>query len=120
MLGLRDDIDSILTAADVFVQPSLSEGLPLAVLEAMGFGLPVVATRVGGVPEAVVDGDTGYLVPPGNPEALAAALARVIESADRGTSMGAAGRDRAVAKFSVERMADAYRQLFRELRGLCS
>jgi glycosyltransferase involved in cell wall biosynthesis len=100
LLGLRDDVDTILTAADIFVQPSLSEGLPLAVLEAMGFGLPIVATRV-------------------DPEALAAALTRVIESADCGTSMGTAGRERAAAEFSVERMTDAYRQLYYQLRGRC-
>jgi glycosyltransferase involved in cell wall biosynthesis len=117
LLGLRDDVDTILTAADVFVQPSLSEGLPLAVLEAMGFGLPVVATRVGGVPEAVVDGNTGYLVPPSDPDALAAALSRVIESVDGGVSMGASGRERAAAEFSVERMTDAYEQLYHQLRG---
>ena len=117
LLGLRDDVDTILTAADIFAQPSLSEGLPLAVLEAMSFGLPVIATRVGGIPEAVVDGETGYLVPPGDPETLAAALTRVIESADRGASMGSAGRERAAAEFSVERMTDAYRQLYHELRG---
>lgn len=117
LLGLRDDVDTILTAADIFVQPSLSEGLPLAVLEAMAFGLPVVATRVGGVPEAVVDGDTGYLVPAGDPEALGTALARLIESPDRGRSMGAAGRERAEAGFSVQRMTDTYRQLYLELSG---
>ena len=79
--------------------------------------MPVVATRVGGIPEAVVNRDTGYLVPPGDPQALAAALARVIESAERGASMGAAGRERGAAEFSMERMTDAYRQLYHELRA---
>jgi glycosyltransferase involved in cell wall biosynthesis len=117
LLGLRDDVETVLAAADVFVQPSLSEGLPLAVLEAMGNGLPVVATRVGGVPEALVDGKTGFLVPPGDPEALAAALKRVLDSADRGACMGSAARERAEAEFSVDRMTDRYRQLYDELRG---
>ena len=88
LLGLRDDVETVFAAADVFVQPSLSEGLPLAVLEAMANGLPVVATRVGGIPEAVVDGKTGLLVPPGDPAALAAALAAVLDADDRGACDG--------------------------------
>jgi glycosyltransferase involved in cell wall biosynthesis len=117
LLGLRDDVDTVLAAADVFAQPSLSEGLPLAVLEAMAHGLPVVATRVGGIPEAVIDGQTGFLVAPGDPAALAAALARALETGDRGNSFGSAGRARAEAEFSVERMAQRYRQRYAELCG---
>jgi glycosyltransferase involved in cell wall biosynthesis len=115
LLGLRDDVGTVLAAGDVFVQPSLSEGLPLAVLEAMASGLPVVATRVGGVHEAVADGTTGFLVPPGDPAALAAALARVLESPDRGAALGSAGRARVEAEFSVARMADHYRSLYAAL-----
>jgi glycosyltransferase involved in cell wall biosynthesis len=112
LLGLRDDVETVFAAGDVFVQPSLSEGLPLAVLEAMAHGLPVVASRVGGIPEAVVDGESGFLVPSGDPRALAAALARVLDAGDRGAALGAAARARAVAEFSVERMAERYRELY--------
>ena len=98
LLGLRDDVDTVLAAGDVFVQPSRSEGLPLAVLEAMAAGLPVVATRVGGVAEAVAEGETGYLVPSGDPPALAAALRKVLAAPDRGAALGARGRQRAGAR----------------------
>ncbi len=105
LLGLRDDIPRLLAAADVFVQPSLSEGMPLAVLEAMAASLPVVASRVGGVHEAVADGETGRLVPSGRPPELAAALAAVLDSADRGAGLGRAGRRRVEAVFSAPAMA---------------
>jgi glycosyltransferase involved in cell wall biosynthesis len=112
LLGLRDDVDTVLAAGDVFVQPSRSEGLPLAVLEAMAAGLPVVATRVGGIGEAVADGETGYLVPPAEPPALAAALRKVLAADDRGAALGARGRLRAEREFSVDVMADRYRALY--------
>ena len=99
LLGLRDDVGRVLAAGDVFVQPSRSEGLPLAVLEAMAAHRPVVATRVGGVAEAVLDGETGYLVPPGDPAALAAALDKVLSAPDRGAALGCAGRARVDAEF---------------------
>ena len=117
LLGLRDDVETVFAAGDVFAQPSLSEGLPLAVLEAMASALPVVASRVGGIPEAVQDGRTGFLTPPADPEALAAALARVLESGERGASLGQAGRERAIAEFSVDHMVNRYRELYARLRG---
>ena len=104
----------MLRAADVFVHPSRLEGLPLAILEAMAAGLPVVASSVGGIPEAVVDGETGVLVPPGDPSALAAALLRVLESPDKGAALGARGHARARAEFSLERMTERYRDLYGE------
>jgi glycosyltransferase involved in cell wall biosynthesis len=112
LLGLRDDVPRILAAADVFVQSSRSEGLPLAILEAMGAALPIVATRVGGVPEAVSDGECGRLVPPGDPAALEAALRGVLESPDRGASLARAARRRAEGEFSVARMAERYLALY--------
>jgi glycosyltransferase involved in cell wall biosynthesis len=117
LLGLRDDVDTVFAAGDVFVQPSLSEGLPLAVLEAMAAGLPVVATRVGGIAEAVEDGCTGHLVPPADPERLAGALRLTLELPDRGAALGAAGRARAETEFSVETMARRYRALYARRSG---
>lgn len=109
LLGLRDDVDTVLSAGEVFVQSSLSEGLPLAVLEAMAAGLPVVSTRVGGIGEAVLDGTTGYMVPAADPDRLAEALRRTLEAPDRGATLGAAGRARAESEFSVTAMAERYR-----------
>ncbi|MFO0687461.1 MAG: glycosyltransferase [Myxococcota bacterium] len=113
LLGLRNDVDRLLAAADVFVQPSRSEGLPLAVLEAMAAGLPVVATRVGGMGEAVVDGETGLLVEPERPDILAGALRRLLGDEALRSRLGRAGRARAEAEFSVETMARRYVALYR-------
>lgn len=115
LLGLRNDVDRLLEAADVFVQPSRSEGLPLAVLEAMAAGLPVVATRVGGMGEAIVDGETGILVGPERPGELARALRSLLEDDGLRRRMGIAARERAEAEFSVETMARRYVELFRSL-----
>lgn len=91
LLGQRDDVPQLLAAADVYVSPSLSEGAPVTLLEAMAAGTPVVATRVGGVPEIINDGENGLLVPAGDDGALARALARLLDDhalagrlADRG------------------------------------
>jgi teichuronic acid biosynthesis glycosyltransferase TuaC len=85
----HDEVGWWMAAGDVFVLPSLSEGLPTVVCEAMNCGRPVVATAVDGTPEIVRDGETGLLVPPRDPEALAAALARVLEEPGLAARMGA-------------------------------
>jgi glycosyltransferase involved in cell wall biosynthesis len=90
-VGMRTDVPALLAAADVYVQPSLFEAFPVSVLEAMAVGLPVVATAVGGVPEMVAHGKSGLLVPPARPDALAAAMVQLLDSATR-TAMGASGR----------------------------
>jgi colanic acid/amylovoran biosynthesis glycosyltransferase len=97
-------------AADIFVLSSLWEGCPNVVLEAMAHGLPVVATAVGGIPELVTDGDSGLLVPPGDPDALAAALARLLRDRTLRLAMGEAAR-RSSSRF---RAVDRFRRL-REL-----
>lgn len=112
LLGLRDDIDRVLAAADLFVQPSLSEGLPLAILEAMAAGCPVVATRVGGTEEAVIDGETGLLVAPAAPDELAAALEGLLATPSRLAAMAKAGRARAEADFSARAMAERYAAIY--------
>jgi glycosyltransferase involved in cell wall biosynthesis len=80
------------------------EGCPLTVLEAMAAGVPVVATAVGGVPELIIDGETGYLVAPDRAQPIAAALEAILTDPNRGRALGAAGRQRARALFSHERM----------------
>jgi glycosyltransferase involved in cell wall biosynthesis len=112
----RHDVPRLLAAADVFVLASRSEGHPVSVLEAMAAGLPVVASRVGGVPEQVVDGETGLLVDPGDPEPLAAALERLTDDPALRRRLGAAGRARAEERFDLEPFRRAHLELYsREL-----
>jgi sugar transferase (PEP-CTERM/EpsH1 system associated) len=115
--GARTDIAPLLAAFDVFVLASLSEGISLTLLEAASAGLAIVATRVGGNAEVVVDGETGLLVPSADPAALAEALAAVAARPDR-AALGAAGRARVERRFSVERMAQAYAELYAEVLGI--
>ena len=103
------------TAASVYVQPSRKEGLPLAVLEAMAVGLPVVASAVGGLPEVVDHGTTGLLVPPEDPEALARALASLLTDPCTARRMGAAGRNRVAGRFTKTDMAQRMTAIYEEL-----
>lgn len=113
VLGAIDDVPSVLAGIDVFALSSHVEGLPLAVMEAMACSLPVVATRVGGVPKVVADGGTGLLVPPGDERALRAALARLKDAPLERTLLGEAGRGRAEREFTSSRMLDEYMALYR-------
>ena len=113
--GQRADVARLLGALDIFVLPSLREALPIAVMEAMAMGLPVVATRVGGIPEVVEDGMTGCLVPPGDEAALAAALGRLVADPALAARLGAAGRARVQAQFTVEQMVRRVEHLYDEL-----
>lgn len=110
--GQREDIPDLQAAADLFVMPSLWEGLPLAILEAMLAGTPVVASRTSGIPEAIDDGENGLLVAPGDAVELAAALQRLLVSPEERRRLGEAGRARAQRDFTVERMADDYERLY--------
>jgi glycosyltransferase involved in cell wall biosynthesis len=115
LLGYRTDIPDLLAAADLYVMPSRSEGLPLALLEAMFAGRPVVASAVGGIPDAL--GTTGLLVPPGDPAALAGALRALLADGPRRLDLGAAAAARAAARFGVDAMADAYEERYRDAVG---
>jgi glycosyltransferase involved in cell wall biosynthesis len=110
--GPRDDVPGLLAGCDVFCLPSFEEGLPLTVLEAMAQGRPVVAAAVGGTPEAVADGETGLLVPPGDVDALAEALRSLLADPDRARRFGEAGRVRVRERFSAaeasRRVLDLY------------
>lgn len=113
-VGARDDVAERLAEASALVLPTGREGLPLCVLEAMRAGLPVVASAVGGIPEAVADGRTGRLVPPGEPAALSRALAEVLDDPAARRRMGEAGRARYEAAFSFERQLEATLDVYRE------
>jgi glycosyltransferase involved in cell wall biosynthesis len=105
LAGYRDDVPALLAAADIFVLPSWIEGLPLTVLEAMAAAKPVVATRVGGTPEAV-DGETGLLVPPHDISALTEALDVLLAEPDLARRLGEAGRRRVEERFSAAAMCE--------------
>lgn len=116
MPGFTRDLDRLLPWADVLVLPSFTEGLPNVVLEASAAGVPVVATAVGGTPEVVVDGETGYLVLPGDAVALADRLSTILRDEPTRARMGRAGRERVRESFSFEAQATAYVRLFESLR----
>ena len=105
-------VPALLAGCDVFCLPSFAEGLPLVVLEAMAQERPVVATAVGGTPEAVVNGETGLLVPPGDVGALAAALAALLCDPERARRLGEAGGARVRAVFSADEASRAILGLY--------
>ncbi len=112
LLGARSDVPDLLGACDVFVLSSRQEGFPITILEAMAAGKPVVTTDVGGCAEAVVDGETGVVVPPENPEALAEALEYVLTHPDEARRMGEAGRRRVEEHFTVEAMVRKHVEVY--------
>ncbi len=113
--GFQRDVLPFVHAANVFVLPSVQEGLSLSALEAMALGKPVVACRVGGTPEVVADGETGLLVSPGRPAELAAALARLLEDPEEAERMGALGEQRARGMFDLEQMVSRIEAVYGEL-----
>lgn len=116
--GLRANVAPFYAMADVFVLPSLSEGSPNALLEAMACSLPVVATRVGGVPEIASDGATALLVPPRQPLAMAGAIARLLDDRPLAAQLGAAARRTVLTDYTPERRAMTLSTLYSALAGL--
>jgi glycosyltransferase involved in cell wall biosynthesis len=113
LLGTRADVDELLADSDALVLSSRSEGFPMSVVEAMAAEVAVVASSVGGVPEAVADGETGLLVPPGDAEALAGALRSLVDEPSRATALGEAGRRRAEREFGLAAFRQAHVELYR-------
>jgi glycosyltransferase involved in cell wall biosynthesis len=121
--GHREDVSACLCANDIFVLPSRSEAFPNAVLEAMASGMPIVASRVGGIPELIEDGHTGFLVPAGDPLALADRLCRFMANPPFAARLGENARAGAEARYSFDRMVAAFERIYlTELtrRGLVS
>ncbi|MGC8827667.1 MAG: glycosyltransferase, partial [Anaerolineae bacterium] len=119
--GYREDIPRLLAGADIYVLPSLSEGMPRSILEAMAMELPVIASDIRGCRELVVDGETGLLVPPADADALAEALRRLAGDADLQRKMGEAGRRRVQQEFDerlvFQRLEEGYRDIL-QAKGL--
>jgi glycosyltransferase involved in cell wall biosynthesis len=110
--GTRRDIPRVLPLLDLFVLPSLYEGFGIAILEAMAAGKPVVATRVGGIPEFVVHGQTGLLVEPGDATALAEAIRSLLQESERARGMGTRGRARVLAGFQMSAVVRRHEQVY--------
>ena len=117
-LGERVDVPTILSAADIHVSASHTEGLPNNILEAMCAGLPIVATSVGGVPEQIMDGECGILVPPKTPDRLAAAVVALANDAVARQKLGGAARERVRRAFRIERAVSSFEEVYGNLDGL--
>jgi glycosyltransferase involved in cell wall biosynthesis len=110
--GFRHDVPALISAVDLVVLPSRSEGLPLAALETMACGRPLIATPVGGVPEAVIDNETGVLIPPADAGALAAAMTRLLRNPALATQLGLAGLNRIRGRFTIQAFAESVQALY--------
>jgi glycosyltransferase involved in cell wall biosynthesis len=118
-LGFRNDLDRILPCLDLVVHPASMEGLGVSLLEAAACGVPIVASRTGGIPEIVRDGINGCLVEPGDSGGLAETIVKLLDDPARRASFGAAGRNLALAEFSIPRMVEDNRKLYVELAARC-
>ncbi len=117
LTGFRGDVPAVLAASDVFCLPSYSEGLSISVMEAMAAGLPVAASRTGGNPELVVDGETGFIFEPFDSGDLADKLAKLLKNGEKRRAMGEAGRRRVLSEFTLEDMIRRYCDLYKEVAG---
>jgi len=115
--GFCDDVPDVLRSFDLFVLPSLSEGISNTILEAMACAVPVIATRVGGNPELVRDNETGFLVPPADPEAMAGKMSVYLHDRSLRQRHGEAGRQRILDEFSLAGMIDRYRAVYEQSRN---
>jgi len=113
--GHQPQAANLMVDLDVFVLPSYREAMPMSILEAMAAAKPVVATRVNGVPEVVVDGVTGLLVPPGNPDALAEAILKLLQNPEMARDMGIAGRKRVQKHFNLDKLHEQVFALYEEV-----
>ena len=108
----QDQVAGELAQADIFALPSFAEGVPVVLMEAMATGLPVIATRIAGIGELVEEGQSGFLVPPGDVDTLADRLCALLDDADRRAAMGQAGRARVVEDFDIDAEAARLDRLF--------
>jgi glycosyltransferase involved in cell wall biosynthesis len=116
-LGYQENVAPFYSAFDALVLPSSNEGTPVSAIEALAAGRPVVATRVGGVPDVVQEGEDGFLVEPGDTDGLAARLAQLARDPALRERMGRAGRERVLPRYAVDRLVDDVDRLYRSLLG---
>jgi glycosyltransferase involved in cell wall biosynthesis len=114
-IGYLEDLEQVFPYWDIYVQPSLSESFGISIAEAMSYGLPVVATSVGGVPELVDSHKTGYLVPPKDAQSLAKMIKKILIDPEKSQQMGQLGRQRIIEKFSIQEMVDQTEQLYQKV-----
>jgi glycosyltransferase involved in cell wall biosynthesis len=115
-LGVRQDVPDLMSVADAFVMSSAWEGMPIVLLEAAAAGLPIVATLAGGNHEVILEGESGFLVPPRDAEALGSAMLRLMELSDaQRASMGQRGRQRVRTEYGLRRVVDRWEELYREV-----
>lgn len=115
LMGIRDDVPDLLASADIFWMPSESEGLPISCIEAMASGLPIVATNVGGIPEIVVEGETGYLIEKGSHEQLSARTLDLLDNWPLAQEFGQRGRKRVEMHFTIQKTASAYMKAYEDI-----
>ncbi len=115
LIGFREDIERLLPCFDLLVHPADMEGLGVSLLQASASGVPIVASAVGGIPDAVHDNENGLLIPPADPAALTAAVCALLRDPDRARRLGAAGRALVERQFSITGMASGYRALYERL-----
>lgn len=116
-LGFREDTHELLKAMDVFVLPSLSEAMPLALIEAMACGLPTIASNVGGISEVIDDGLTGFIIPPADPEALADRITYLLENPQCAIEIGKKALQKVKANFDLQTMIKNYSSIYDEISG---
>jgi len=114
-LGMREDIPPLLSLMDIFVMSSLTEGTPISIMEAMSMKLPVVASRVGGIPELIHEGETGLLVNSDNPDEITDAVLNLLKSSKTRRKMGVRAREVVKKKFSVEDCVKGHEKLYKKL-----
>jgi len=117
-LGIREDIPQLLSLMDIFIMPSITEGTPLSIIEAMSMKLPVIASRVGGIPEVISEEKTGLLVTPGKPDEITDAVLNLLEYPKTRKEMGVRAREAVEKKFSLERCVSEHEKLYKKLMKL--
>jgi glycosyltransferase involved in cell wall biosynthesis len=115
MLGFRKDVPDLLPQLDLFVLPSLSEGLSVAILEALAVGVPMIATAVGGTPEVITDHEDGILVPPADPDALAESICLLVKNTELRQRLAKAGQEMVFRRFALTRLVRETTEVYKNL-----